>query len=295
MGEVRGHRRGRRGGVAAALLALALLLSACGGEVAIGQPRGTAIVALVEPTATPTVTPTATPTPRPTVTPTLPPVPTATRVPPTATARPATATPTSRPAPTQVRNSKIRDFSAWDQGDSDPPGRYTRAYDAATGEYAVAILEEEQEWSFYSPDTAQHQDFRLEVEARRTGGPDAAGYGLVFRRQARQANQQTSERYIFYVTAQGFYSLFHVAADNKITRLKDITPAPNIVRVGNATNKLAVVCSGASIRLLVNDQEVFRANNLALVKPGDIGIFALSPQNGQTTRISYKNIALTTP
>jgi hypothetical protein len=275
------------------LLALALFLSACGGEVVIGQPRGTAVIALVEPTATPTLTPTATPTPTPTVTPTLPPVPTPTPVPPTAPARTATTTP--RPAASRVTNSAIRDFSAWDEGESDPPGRYTRAYDAATGEYAIAILEEEQEWSFYSPDTTQHQDFRLEVEARRTGGPDGTGYGLVFRRQERQANQQTSERYIFYVTAQGFYSFFYVASDNKVTRLKDITPAPNTVRVGDATNTLAVICSGATIRLLVNDQEVYRANNLALVKPGDIGIFALSPQNGQTTRINYKNIALTTP
>lgn len=283
------HSRWRLGWsrAVAALLALAFLLAACGGAD-LGQPRGTAIAALAEPTATATATtpPTAT----------RPPPPTATSTPrplPTPTAKPPTATVTPRP-PTRTTNSAVKDFSAWYVGDSDPIGRHRRSYNAATGEYTVQVLEEEQEWSFYSPDTQQFQDFRLEVEAYRAGGPDGTGYGLVFRRQERTGSQQTSERYIFYVTAQGFYGVFYVSAENKTTWLKNLTPASGVAHVGNEPNKLTVVCRGTSLQLLINDREVYRDANLKLNKAGGIGIFALSTEgSGQTTRIGYRNFALT--
>lgn len=280
--------RGGRYRVVVALLALAALLAACGGDGAgLGQRRGTAIVALVEPTPTATATPPPTATPVPTATATPRPLPTATAVPPTAPA-------TRRPA-TRTTGGAILGFSEWYVGESDPAGRHRRSYDDATGEYTVQVLEEDQEWSFYSPDTQQFQDFRLEVEARRAGGPDGTGYGLVFRRQERTGSQQTSERYIFYVTAQGFYGFFYVSPDNKTTWLKNVAPASGIARVGDEPNKLTVVCRGTSLQLLINDREVYRDSSLKLNKPGGIGIFALSTQGaGQATAIGYKNLTLTT-
>jgi hypothetical protein len=247
-------------------------------------------VALVEPspTATATPPPTATPTVTPTQTPR--PLPTPTQPPPTAV---VTRTPTPRPG---AANSAILGFDRWDTGESEPtPGRHRRSYNSATGEYTVQVLEEEQEWSFYSPDTQQFLDFRLEVEARRTGGPDGTGYGLVFRRQPRGTEQQTSERYVFYVTAQGFYGIFLMSGDNKATWLKNLTPASGIARVGNDSNKLSVVCRGATLQLLINDTVVYQDSSLKLVKAGGIGIFATSAQgSGQTTQVVFKNITLTT-
>jgi hypothetical protein len=257
--------------VVAGLLVPVLLLGGCG----IGA-SGTAVVALVEPTLTPTLAPTAVPT----VAPTPQPGPTQTPLP---------------PAPTATTRLRTVDFRDWQAGESDPPGRYRRSYDAATGEYSVEILEDEQEWSFYSPDETLRQDVRIDVEARRASGADGTGYGLVFRRQEPQPGK-ASERYIFYVTDQGLFGFNYVNGDNQVARLKDFTPAPGIIRVGEASNTLTVICSDTSVRLLINDQEVYRANDLKLVKPGDVGIFAGSASNaGQSTKVVFKNFALTNP
>jgi hypothetical protein len=274
MGATRG--RSRTGRAAATLLAVTIVLSACGGT-------GTAVVSLKEPTPTPTPVPTATSTPQPTAT--LPPPPTATPALPTAT--------TPRQVPTRIPNSVLDDFSGWYVGNSDPPGQHRRSYDAANGGYTVEVLEEEKEWSFYAPAAQTYKNFRLEVEAQRSGGPDGTGYGLVFRRQARQANQTASERYIFYVTAQGFYAIFQVAGDNTNTWLKNLTPAPGIARVGDEPNKLTVVCRDAEMHFLVNDQEVFVERSARLVQAGEVGIFALSPQGDPPgAKIVFRNIAL---
>ncbi len=267
----------RIGRLVALVLVAASLLSACGGT-------GTAIVALNEPTPTPTPLPTATPTPppTPTATATLPPPPTATPLPPTATAL--------RPVPTRVPNNVLDDFNRWYVGNSDPVGLHRRSYDAATGAYTVEVLEAEKEWSFYAPAAQKYKDFRLEVEGQRAGGPDGTGYGLVFRRQALQAGQTASERYIFYVTAQGFYAIFQVSTDNTTTWLRTLTPAPGIAQVGDSPNKLTVVCRDAEIRFLINDQEIYVERAARLVQAGEVGIFALSSQGG--AKVIFKNIAL---
>lgn len=289
------RRGGGRWRTIVALLSLAVLLGACGGE-GLGQSRGTAIVALAEPTNTPTVTPVPTNTPPPTATATPRTLPTATRPLPTAT-RPLPTATAIRPTATRPRNpnSLILDFSRWDTGNSDPAGKWRRSHNAATGEYTVQVLEDEQEWSFYSPDTQQFLDFRLDVEARRGGGPDGTGYGLVFRRQPRQANQEVSERYVFFITSQGYYGIFHTDGANKRTWIQNLTPPPaGIIRVGAGKNKLSVVCRGASVQLLVNDRVVYENANLKLVAAGGIGIFASSAENSaQSTSVIFENIVLT--
>lgn len=277
------RRRFRARWLVGAHIALVALLAACG-AAPFGPPSGSAIVGLVEPTSTPTptATPTATPIPTPTAT--------ATRPSPTVT---PTRTPSPTRAATRIANSAIADFGAWDVGDSDPPGRYRSSYDAATGEYLVEILEEATDWTLPSPDKAGFKDFRLEVEARRVAGADSVGYGLVFRRQARAQGQAASERYIFYVTAQGFYIFYAVGPDGKNTILKDLTPAPGVARVGDSPNKMAVVCRGSEIRLLINDQQVFVEPNAKLLQAGSIGILAASSTTGgPNAKLAFKNIAL---
>ena len=200
----RAYRRTR--GWAALPLAI-LLLSGC------GTATSTAVVNLVEPTATAVPTATPVPTATATVLPTATVAPT--RVPPTATLANtptptrAANTPTPRPsvAPTGTRavpplGGYVANWATWENG-LDPDGRFRRTYQQASDEYRVQILEEDQEWSFFAPEGLSFQDFTLEVEANRVAGPDTIGYGLVFRRQARKEGSAASERYIFYVTPQG--------------------------------------------------------------------------------------------
>jgi len=307
----------RRGGYGrmrglAILPFLLLLLSGC------GTTASTAVASLVEPTATPTSTPTSTPTatatPAPTATATL--APTATRLPPTATltntptpTRAAATVPTPRPtisptiratlAPTGTRaatpvGSYTADWATWESGD-DPDGQFRRTYQRARDEYRVEILGEDQEWSFFAPEGQRFQDFVLEVEANRIAGPDTIGYGLVFRRQARKEGTAASERYIFYITPQGRYSMSQVNADKTQRTLRplDAPGIPSVIAVGDGTNRLRVTCQGAKIVLAINGVEVFTLNNATITQGGEIGVFAQTPLGVADATVAFRRLTLT--
>ena len=279
-----------------------LLLSGC------GTPASTAVASLVEPTATATPAPTATATPRPTATATLPPTATVTRVPPTATtttaptpARTPPIVPTTRAtvAPTGTRattppGSYAADWSTWESGD-DPAGQFRRTYQRARDEYRVTVLEEDQEWSFFAPEGQTFQDFTLEVEANRVSGSDTIGYGLVFRRQARKEGAAASERYVFYVTPQGRYSLFQVNADKTRRTLRPLEAPgiPSVIAVGDGTNRLRVTCQGTKSVLAINGVEVFTLNNATITQGGEIGIFAQTPAGVADMTVAFRRLALT--
>lgn len=295
-------RRGEGGRVRGwAILPLVfLLLSGC------GTTTSTAVAGLVEPTATATPSPTATATPSPTATATA--VPTATSVPPTATTantpiptRAATLVPTPRPtvAPTTARlptpgGGYAANWATWENGD-DPDGRFRRTYQRAQDEYRVQILEEDQEWSFFAPEGQTYQDFTLDVEANRLTGPDTIGYGLVFRRQARKEGAAASERYIFYVTPQGRYSMFQVNADNTQHTLRplDAPGVPSVIKVGDGTNRLRVTCQGAKIVLAINGVDVFTLTNATITQAGEVGVFVLTPVGVADATVAFRRLTLT--
>lgn len=279
----------------AALPLVILLLSGC------GTPASTAVVSLVEPTATPS--PAATPLPTATATPAS----TATRVPPTATVANTPAptraanTPTPRPTvlPTGTRAATpvggyAANWATWENGD-DPDGRFRRSYQQGRDEYHVQILEEDQEWSFFAPEGQRFQDFTLEVEANRIAGPDTIGYGLVFRRQARKEGAAASERYIFYVTPQGRYSLFLVNADNTQRTLRplDAPGIPSVIAIGDGANRLRATCQGAKIVLAINGVDVFTLNNATIMQGGEIGVFALTPAGVADATVAFRRLTLT--
>lgn len=271
----------------AALLLLTLVLVGCGTPVS-----ATIGIALVEPTRTPTaLPPTATPTTAPTVPPTIPPT-----VPATSTATPlASITPTSgRPPVTPASDgSYVADWTLWGMGENDQH-EYRRSYDEAKNEYQIALLTDDQEWSFYAPEGQKYQNFTLEIEAYPVDGPDSLGYGLVFRRQAPQTGK-ASERYIFYVTPQGRFSLFQVTPDNarKTLRQLDAPDRQGVIKVGKEPNRLKVICQGATITLLINDIEVFKLTNAAITQAGEIGVFATAPVGVKAMEVAYRNMVLT--
>ena len=272
------------------------------GITACGAPTGTQVAALVPPTATPTATATATPTATPTP------------VPPTATATvPPTATPTSRPLPTPTRTvatatavpiprattpaaavpagSYRGDWRDWAMGE-DTTNKLRRTYDAAQDEYRIAVLSEDQEWSFYAPEGQRFQNFVLEVEGRRIDGPDSVGYGLVFRRQPRQGDQ-ASERYIFYVTAQGRFTLYQVMADNTSRTLRPLDAAgAGVIKVGDTPNRLRVTARGNQVTLAINGTDVYTLNNATIAQAGEIGVFAKTPPGVDTAEFGFKDLQL---
>lgn len=291
-GTPRYYARPRGALGAGALLLLTLGLVACGAApgtqvaalvppTATATPAPTATTTPVPPTATATAVPTATPTVRPTLTPTR--AATATSVPlPRATTPAAVATPVG---------GYRSNWRTWAMGE-DTTNKLRRTYDAARDEYRVAVLDEDQEWSFYAPEGQKFQNFVLEVEGRRISGPDSVGYGLVFRRQPRQGDQ-ASERYIFYVTAQGRFTLSQVTADNTSRTLRPLDAAgAGVIRVGDEPNRLRVTARGNQIILAINGTDVYTLNNAAIAQAGEIGVFTKTPAGVPTAEFGFKNLQL---
>ena len=229
------------------ILVLALSVVGC------GAPEGTTVAALAAPTATPTAIPTptatATPTVLPTATATVAPTATPTRI---ATQRPTVA-PTVAPRPTTPTavatplGTYTATWQNWQQGE-DSTNKLRYSFDAAQNEYHVQVLADDQEWSFYAPEGQKYKDFTLEVEARRVSGDDSVGYGLVFRRQPRQGDK-ASERYIFYVTAQGRFSLFQITPENTCAHLATARRhRPSRGHQGRATRRTGSRSPPATIR-----------------------------------------------
>ncbi len=261
------------------LLLTMLALTAC------GTPESTAVAMIIPPTPTVTPTPLPTPTLVPTATPTR--IATAT---PTAT---AVATPTPLPPPPTPIGGYRSDWHTWKQGeDTKEKLRYT--YNPAQDEYQIAVLEGDQEWSIYAPGGQKFQNFTLEVDGRRLTGPDNVGYGLVFRRQPRQGDN-ASERYVFYVNAQGRFSLFQVNPNNTSRTLRnlDAPSQPGIIKVGDEPNHLTVTAQDGQITLAINGQQVYILNNAAITQPGEIGIFAKVPDGATSGEVAFKNLLLT--
>lgn len=264
------------------------------GIVGCGAPEGTAIAALVPPTPTATAVPTATPTAIPAATATPAPTTTPTRI---ATQRPTVA-PTIAPRPTTPTAvaTQVGTYTAswqnWQQGE-DASNKLRYSYDTAKDEYHVQVLDDDQEWSFYAPEGQKYKDFTLEVEARRVSGDDSVGYGLVFRRQPRQGDK-ASERYIFYVTAQGRFSLFQITPENTARTLRplDATSQAGVIKVGDAANRLQVTSRNNQIVLGINGTSVYTLNNATITQAGEIGVFAKTPEGVPLAEFAFKGLQL---
>lgn len=281
-------RSSQRRDTISVLIMLLLTLSVVG----CGAPEGTAIAALIPPTPTaaptmtPTVIPTATAIPTPTVTPTR-----IATLPPT-----AAATVTSRPATPVAVATQVGTYTArwqnWQQGE-DTSNKLHYSYDTVKNEYHVQVLDEDQEWSFYAPEGQKFKDFTLEVEARRVSGDDSVGYGLVFRRQPRQGDK-ASERYIFYVTAQGRFSLFQITPENTSRTLRplDAPGQAGVIKVGDVANRLQVTSRNNQIVLGINGTTVYTLNNATITQAGEIGIFAKTPEGVPSAEFAFKDLQL---
>lgn len=282
----------------ALMLSLTLLIGC--GTPELAPARATAVVVVIEPSPTPLPTPTPTPTPlptptatpRPTVIPTATPRPTATPT----TPRPTPTPPRAAPTPTATRpasGSYTSNFSSW--GTSEVAEQYRRSFDTAAGEYRIALLKDDQYWSFYAPEGQTFADFVLEVEGRRVAGPDTTGYGLVFRRQPRGSNpNEVSARYIFSITTEGTFSLILVNPNGSDETLQPSIPSPAIRR-GNEINRLSVTGRGDQITLAINGQAVGRTYRATVLNAGEIGVYVEAPPNANGVVVGFKDLRLTLP
>lgn len=271
------------------LIFSALLAGACG-LPAPAMPVATVQAVMLELTPTPRpVTPT--PTSAPTAT-TRGPLQTVT-VPPNATTTVATATvrPAATPVASPPTGRREVSFNGWYTGEN--PGFYRASLDTATGAYHLVVLKTDYNVSVYVADGVAYGNVTLEVDASRVAGPDAGGYGLVFLRQPKGANEATSKRYVFYVTPQGMYRLYWIAPDGSETNVVSLTGSPAI-NVGDAVNRLSVTYAGGNITVGVNGTTLQTVPS-TIVSPGEAGVYASSATESKAFEAAFQNFVVTVP
>lgn len=280
--------------IGTAIILSGLLLAACGGQA----PAPTAIA-----TATPSIvaTPSATATIAPPTTATIAPntptplSPSATALPPTVTLPAPTvaaSTPPSPATPGAVLYSA--DFATWFVGAENNPLPFRAGYDPASREYRLALTDATRGYIYYryAPEGQGFADFRLDIEARRVTGPANGGtYGVVFRARPAASGDRAVAQYNFYITADGTFALNLLPPTGPAVNVAPRTTSAAI-NIGEAANRLTVICRGDRITLAINDQTV-GTYEAALQGAGAVGLYIANPTNpsGPTgMEVAFKNL-----
>lgn len=255
---------------------------------------GAAAVVTTTPAATPTVAPTATiatiVAPAALTTATSTPVATTQAAAPTATVAPPAVTPASITV-------YAANFATWFTGQETEPYPIRASVDPATDEYRLALTDPKGGYVYYryAPEGQGFADFRLDVDARRIAGPDNATYGIIFRAQPQGPDGRTSPRYTFFIQPGGYFSLILTNADAGVTVVAPRTQSP-LIKGGDATNRLTVICQGDRIVLGINDQ-IVGEYPATLTAAGAMGVYAGSPPGQATSsgmEAGFRNLRVST-
>jgi len=112
-------------------------------------------------------------------------------------------------------------------------------------------------------------DFRLAVEATQVAGPDDNEYGVLVRMQ------DLDHFYRFSISGDGYY-LISKYDEGEWVALSDDWKSPtdpDAIQLGTATNRLEVICQGATMTFSVNGVQLEQVRDTGYSK-GDIGLYA---------------------
>ena len=137
-------------------------------------------------------------------------------------------------------------------------------------------------WGLANQDVA---NFRLEVEASQEAGPNNNGYGVLFR------FRDPDNYYRFDISGEGYFLLSKLS-QGEIVKLAEWTPSPAI-KVGRATNRLAVEALGDRIRLFANGVQLAEVRDSSFTH-GNFGFFASTFSEPNLT-VSFDNIKVWVP
>jgi len=109
-------------------------------------------------------------------------------------------------------------------------------------------------------------DFHLTVEATQVSGPDDNEYGVLARMQDRD------HFYRFSISGDGYYQITRYDGETWEPLSGDWAPS-DAIQTGAATNRLEVICQGATMTLLVNGEQLTQVEDAGYRK-GDVGLHA---------------------
>ena len=110
-------------------------------------------------------------------------------------------------------------------------------------------------------------DTIIEVEAEKVAGPEDNDFGIICRYQGPQ------NYYSFLISSDGYYGIVKVV-DGQQELIDEHTMAySEVIRKGEASNKLNVKCIGNRLSLSVNGSLLAEVNDTAFTS-GDVGLIA---------------------
>jgi hypothetical protein len=134
-------------------------------------------------------------------------------------------------------------------------------------------------------------DVRVEVEARKLGGPDENLFGLICRYTSRD---DLANFYFFAITSSGYVGIYKVtnSVEELLSAGGGMVPS-RAVKIDEAVNQIRAECVGDSLALYVNGTLVDSARD-ASFSSGDIGLIAgATSQRG--VDIFFDNLKVTKP
>ncbi len=130
-------------------------------------------------------------------------------------------------------------------------------------------------------------DVVIEVDATQVSAPsnNNNAYGVMCR------VQEDDDGYVLRISGDGYYAI-HRTADGHFEPLVDWTSS-SVIRQGNATNHIRVVCDGSYLALYANGELLAEAQDTTYAQ-GDIALTATSFE-ADSSEVHFDNLVVTAP
>jgi hypothetical protein len=148
--------------------------------------------------------------------------------------------------------------SGWDIREADDASTVYQS-----GAYHITV--NEIDWVAWGNPYSYFTDFVLDVDATQVSGPDDNDFGVLLR------YVDVDNFYRFEISGDGYYS-FDLMQDDEWITLIEWTETP-VIRQGNSTNTITVVCDGDLFTFYVNGQYLNEYRDSTFTE-GDIGLLA---------------------
>jgi len=123
-------------------------------------------------------------------------------------------------------------------------------------------------------------DVSARTNARRTSGPENGYYGVTCK------NQDGSNFYILVIASDGFFGIGKMV-NNQLEFIQEGVDQSGVIKRGDAANDILGECTGTTLRLVVNGQQLAEVEDSTFTK-GAVGMVA-GTRNETGLRILYEN------
>jgi len=200
---------------------------------------------------------------------------------------------TAKPGiPTETRGSTPPPKALFTDDFSDPSSGWDRmedtdgANDYYEGGYRIFV--NKPKWYFWSNPGLQFTDVVIDVDAKKTAGPDENDFGIICRYKDEQ------NFYFFTVGNDGYYGISKIInGEETLIGMDQLQFNDTAIKLGGAANHLTAECVGGSLTLTVNGTILADVKDSDL-SSGDVGLIA-GTYDTPGVDIVFDNFVVTRP